>query len=97
MSSSEKGILKGDLIALSSLLRRGGGEGSDDLFSLVSSDRMHGNVFKLHQGRFRLDIRKYFFTERVIKHWNRVPREVLNVPSLLVLKRYLDNALNNIF
>ena len=61
----------GNLIALYSLLWRGSGEESADLFSLVSSDRMHGNSSKLHQGRYRLNIRKHFFTERVVKHWNR--------------------------
>ncbi|KFP65336.1 hypothetical protein N322_12163, partial [Cariama cristata] len=54
------------------------------------------NGSKLHQGRFRLGIRKHFLTERVVKHWNRLPREVVNAPSLSVFKRQLDNALNNI-
>ena len=97
MSSSEKRRLSGDLIALHSFLRRGIGEGGADLFSLVSSDRTCGNGSKLHQGRFRLDIRKHFFTERVVKHCNRFPRKVVNAPCLSVFKRYLDNALNNMF
>ena len=69
------------------------GEG---LFIRQCSDRMRDNGFKLKGFRFRLGIRKNFFTVRVVRHWNRLPREVLAAPSLEVFKARLDGALSNL-
>ncbi|KFR13914.1 hypothetical protein N306_05869, partial [Opisthocomus hoazin] len=54
------------------------------------------NGFKLREGRFRLDIRRTFFTVRVLKHWNRLPREAVEVPALETFKARLDGALSNL-
>ncbi|KFU86622.1 hypothetical protein M959_09612, partial [Chaetura pelagica] len=54
------------------------------------------NGFKLKEGIFRLDLRKKFFSMRVVRHWNRLPKEAVDAPSLEVFKARLDEALCNL-
>ena len=94
--SLEKRRLWGDLIAAFQYLKGAYRKDGEGLFIREYSDRMRGNSFKLKEGRFRLDVRKTFFTVRVVRHWNRLPREAVDAPSLEVFKARLDGALSNL-
>ena len=67
--------------------------GEEGLSITVCSDRMRGSGFKLEESRFRLDIRKKFFT---VRHWNRLPSKAVDVPSLEALKAGLDGAVSKL-
>ncbi|KAK4822005.1 hypothetical protein QYF61_006619 [Mycteria americana] len=78
--SLEKRRLWGYLIAAFQYLKGSYKKAEEGLFTRACSDSMGGNGFKLKEGRFRLDIRKKFFTMRVVRYWNRLSREVVDVP-----------------
>ena len=75
-------------------LKENYGKERDRLFSRVCCGRKGGNSFKLKERRFRLDIRKKIFTIRVVRHWDRLPREVVDAPCLETLTVRLDGALS---
>jgi len=87
--SLEKRRLRGDLKAAFQYLKGAYRKDGEGLFTRVCSDR-------IKEGRYRLDIRRNFFTMRVVKSWNRLPREVVDAPCLEVLKARLDGALSNL-
>ncbi|GAB0208589.1 hypothetical protein GRJ2_003324600 [Grus japonensis] len=88
--------LRGDLIVAYQYLKGASRKAGEGLFMRECSDRTRGNGFKLKEGRFRLNVRKKFFTVGVVRHWNRLPREVVEAPSLEVFQARLDGALSNL-
>ena len=68
----------------------------DNLFSRSCCDRTRSNAFKLREGRFRMGTMKKFSAIKMVKHWNSLPREVVEVPSLETFKARLDGILSNL-
>jgi len=60
---------------------------------VVPRDRARGNGHKLKHRKFRLNMRKNFFPLRLVEHWNRLPRKVVDSPSLELFKTHLDKVL----
>jgi len=94
--SLEKRRLRGDLLAAFQYLKGACRKDGENIFSRACCDRTRSNGFKLREDRFRLNVRKKFFTMWVVKHWDNLPREVVQAPSLETFKVRLDGALSNL-
>ena len=92
----DKRRLQGDHIAAFQYLKGTYRKAGEGLFIRACSNRMRGNGFRLEKGRFRLDIRKKFFTVRVVRHWNKLPREAVDAPFLEAFKARLDGAVSDL-
>ena len=88
--SHEKRKLRGDLICVCNYLKCGRQRDMANLFSVVCGDRTRGNGHKLEHRKFHTNVRRNFFTVRVMEHWNSLPREVVDSPSLEIFKTCLD-------
>ena len=94
--SLEERRLQGDVTAAFQYLKGACQKDGHRLFTRTCKDRTSINDFILKEGRFILDIRKKFLTVRVMRHWNRLPREVVDTSSLQMFKARLDEAMSNL-
>jgi len=94
--SLKKRKLRGDLIKAYKYLKCGCQQDGTRLSSAVPSDRTRSSGHKLKHRKFHLNMRKNFFTLSVTEQWNRLPREVVESPSLKILKTRLDVFLCNL-
>ncbi|GAB0203097.1 hypothetical protein GRJ2_002775300 [Grus japonensis] len=94
--SLKKKRLWGNLRAAFQYLKGASRKAGEGLFIRECSGRTRGNGFKRKEGSFTLDMRKKFFPVRAVRHWNRLPREAVDVPSLEMFKARLDGALGNV-
>ena len=93
--SLEERRLQGDFIAAFQALKGAYKQEGSQLFERAANTRTRGNGFRLEERRFRLN-RKRLFKIRVMRHWNRLPREVVDASSLETCKARLDGALSNL-
>jgi len=94
--SLEKRRLQGDFTEAFLYLKGAYKKAGEGLFARASSGRKMGSGFKLKKDGFILDIRKKFFTTKVGRHWNMLPREVVAASSLEVFKARFKGALSNL-
>ena len=90
----EKRRLRTDLIALCNCLKGGSDEEGSNFAAGQLETGQEGGL-KLHQGTFKLDVWKNFFPKSMVRHWNRLPREVVVLPFLEVFKKCFDVVLRN--
>jgi len=94
--SLEKRRLRGDLTVAFQCLKGTYEKDGERLVSGACCDRTIGNGFKLKESRFRQDVRKKFFTVKVVKHWPRLPGEVVDAASLETFAARLDGAVSSL-
>lgn len=89
---AQKRRLQG-ILPVNKYTKRGCSAAVAGLFFQVASNGTRGNGRELYQGRFRLNIGKHFFTEGVVRYWNRLPRKVQEAPFLEMFKRHVGVTL----
>ena len=94
LHSLERRRTRGDMIEDFKLVKGINKGNIDQVYKFSSQERTRGNGYKLEKLRFRTDIGKYWFTNRVVNNWNRVSRHVVSAESIGSFKRRLDQSMD---
>ena len=94
LTTLETRRLRGDLIETFKILRKLEGTESSMYFEM-SGTGLRGHSLKLYKEQARLDVRKYFFSQRVVDTWNALPEIVIECTNVNNFKNKLDRYLND--
>ena len=94
LHSLERKMARGDMIEVLKWVKGTSKENIDQVLKISSQDRTRGNGYKLENLRFRIDLGRYWFTNRLVNDWNRLGRHVVNAESIGSFKKWLDESMD---
>lgn len=94
LHSLERRRVRGDMIEVYKWVKGINKGNIDKVIDIRSQDRTRGNGYKLKKHRFRTDVGRYWFTNRVVNDWNGLSRDVVSAETIGTFKKRLDEYMD---